>query len=478
MTELLTLEVGPMAHGGHCVARHEGRVVFVRHAIPGETVQAAVTDGGASAKFWRADAVAVLEPSEHRRQHPWPAADAAAAYDAGTLPVGGAELGHVSLSHQRRIKAHVFRDQLARIGDISSDALSREGFDPAHLTAEGESRVTALDGDGAGRHWRTRAGFAVGAGGKLAMRPHRDRALIPVSSMPLAAEPIADSPLFGWDFTGAERVDLIAPGGRGPVTAIVRVQGAAPGLEQRLAAAAGKTPEVGSLIVARAEDSPKQRSTKRRGVRRPRNLPVQVEHEVLWGSRSVAEPLPLPVAAPEGPRTHVDLQAESFWQIHRGAPEALTAAVDRMASLGPGGSAADLYAGAGLFTAWAADRVGSGGRVLAVEAAEASSASAARLFDGVKHAEAVQAPVEQVLPRLRRCDLVLIDPPRAGAGEKVLAGVDASAPAEIIYVSCDPASFARDAKALARLGWHMRDLEVIDMYPNTHHMESVAVFRR
>lgn len=474
MTELLTLEVGPMAHGGHCIARHEGRVVFVRHAIPGETVQAAVTDGGANAKFWRADAVRILDASEHRRRHPWSAADAPSAYDAGTVPVGGAEFGHISLAHQRRLKAHVFRDQLARIGDISLELLSRRGFDPAHLTAEGEARVTALDDGASGLHWRTRAGFAVSSSGRLAMRPHRERTLLEVTEMPLAAEAIEESGVFDWDFTGAQRVDLIAPGGSGPITAIVRTEGDQPALEQRLRRAAASEGLAG-LIMARASQAPAPR---RRGARRPRNLPVQVKHEPLLGPRTVAEPLPQPVAAPDGLRTHVSLQAESFWQIHRRAPEALTAAADRMADVSEGGSVVDLYAGAGLFTAWAANRVGPSGQVLSVEAAEASSGSAAALFSEVDHVETAQAPVERVLSRLRRSDLILLDPPRAGAGERVIAGIDAAAPGQIIYVSCDPASFARDAKELTRLGWSMRDLEVLDMYPNTHHMESVAVFEK
>ncbi len=116
--------------------------------------------------------------------------------------------------------------------------------------------------------------------------------------------------------------------------------------------------------------------------------------------------------------------------------------------------------------------------MLSVEAAEASSSSAKDLFQGLNHVEVLKAPVERILSRLRSSDLVLLDPPRAGAGERAIAGIDAAAPRQIIYVSCDPASFARDAKALAVRGWRLRDLEVIDMYPNTHHMESVAVFAR
>ena len=89
----LVVDVGPIAHGGHCVARHEGRVVFVRHAIPGEKVRIRLTDAGEESKFWRADVVEVLEASPDRVPHFWRVADSLRAWSHGHPPVGGAELG-------------------------------------------------------------------------------------------------------------------------------------------------------------------------------------------------------------------------------------------------------------------------------------------------------------------------------------------------------------------------------------------------
>lgn len=100
---LVELEVGPVAHGGHCVARHDGRVVFVRHTLPGERVLARITEDGETAKFWRADAVEILEPSADRVPAAWPA--------AGLGGAGGGELSHVSLPAQRRWKAAVLQEQ-------------------------------------------------------------------------------------------------------------------------------------------------------------------------------------------------------------------------------------------------------------------------------------------------------------------------------------------------------------------------------
>src|SRR5690625_4494079 len=154
--QILTLEVGAMAHGGHCVARYDGRVVFVRHAIPGEIVNAAVTAGGEDARFWRADTVSVVRPSEFRRSHQWKLADSIRAHASGRFPVGGADFGHLALEHQRRRKAHVFRDTLTGIGELNVAA-------PLVGIAQDEPNVL---------HWRTRHAFALPAKGRFAMNVH------------------------------------------------------------------------------------------------------------------------------------------------------------------------------------------------------------------------------------------------------------------------------------------------------------------
>lgn len=115
----IEVEVGAMAHGGHCVARHEGRVVFVRHAVPGEKVRVTLTEAEEGARFWRGDVVEVLRPSEFRRIHQWKLADMLRAHASGRPPVGGAEFGHIVVPHQRRLKAQVFRDTVHRIADLA-----------------------------------------------------------------------------------------------------------------------------------------------------------------------------------------------------------------------------------------------------------------------------------------------------------------------------------------------------------------------
>lgn len=472
---VLTLTVGPMSHGGHCVARHDGRVVFVRHAVPGERVRAVLTEAGESARFWRADTVDVLEPSDHRRRHPWKQADALRAYDQNQVPVGGADYGHISDSHQRRLKSQVFRDTMARIGGIDLSTL-----DLPNAGSDGELFVEALGGATAnGLQWRTRVSFAV-HGGSLAMKPHRSHDLIALRSMPLAVEAVAESHIFSWDFTGADTVDVVAAGGKLPLTLVAHVpQASAKALSRRLADQAQQDPAVGSVILAVSSGQPQGRTSAAKGGRRRRFdqlRPSPVEYRVVTGTRAVEEPLPVPASGADTSVRAVELPAEGFWQIHRSAPQALVQTVGRMAKVPVGGSVVDLYAGAGLFSAWAAETVGESGQVLSVEAAETTSGAARKLFADQAQVEVVSAPVERIAHRLQPADLVLLDPPRAGADKRVLSRISDTSPGQIVYVSCDPASFARDAKRLTELGWRLRDVALLDMYPNTHHMESVALF--
>ena len=167
----ITLEVGPVAHGGHCVARHEGRVVFVRHALPGERVKARLTEAEPDARFWRADAVEVLQASPDRVPSAWP--------EAGPGGVGGAELAHVSLPAQRRWKADVISEQMQRLARLITDVTVEE-----------------VPGAPDGLHWRTRIELVTNRSGLAGMHRHRSREIVPLSSMPLAAEELAEQGLF------------------------------------------------------------------------------------------------------------------------------------------------------------------------------------------------------------------------------------------------------------------------------------------
>lgn len=432
----LIVDVGPVAHGGHCVARHEGRVVFVRHGIPGEKVRVRLTDAGADAKFWRADVVDVLEASPDRVSHFWHLADSQRSWSRGHPPVGGAELGHISLARQRRLKADVLAEQLQRLAGVD-------------LPADVGDSVEAV-GDPAqdGLAWRTRAGFAVTAGGKLGMHAHRSDAVLPVRGMPLAVDGINALGLWDLDLQGIDRVEVAAPAnGSRPLVLLVP----APGTRaKRLSALLAQLPE--DVSVASLD-------------------PGKGEVLQLRGRTYVQE-------SAAGHQYRVT--GDGFWQIHREGPDTLTAAVTGFLQdggfLDSGSVVADLYAGAGLFTAPLADAVGVTGSVLSVEGSPGTSRDARKNLHGASQVEIVQGRVERVLrQKPRNFDAILLDPPRAGAGKAVVNQLIGTGPRAVAYVSCDPASFARDLGYFRQGGWELAGLRAFDLYPHTHHMETVAL---
>jgi tRNA/tmRNA/rRNA uracil-C5-methylase (TrmA/RlmC/RlmD family) len=195
MAETLDLEVTNVAHGGISVARHEGRVVFVSDAIPGETVRARVTEA-TKKSFWRAETVEVLSASEFRQPHVWSAASIDRDPDDRA---GGAEFGHIRIGHQRELKRQVLVDSLQRMGKLPAD-------DPILGVT-----VEALPGNADGTGWRTRVRLHVDADGRpgpFAARSHR---VIPVRDLPLATTGIGTVAPLAELFPGQEHLDVLAP---------------------------------------------------------------------------------------------------------------------------------------------------------------------------------------------------------------------------------------------------------------------------
>ncbi|PNI07974.1 class I SAM-dependent RNA methyltransferase [Arthrobacter sp. AFG7.2] len=435
----VVLDVGPVAHGGHCVARHEGRVIFVRHAVPGEKVRARLTDADEKATFWRADVVEVLEASPDRVDHFWRPADSRRAWGHGHPPVGGAEFGHITLARQRSLKADVLNEQLKRLA----------GLEPV---PDGEAAlVEAVDGTPDSRdglRWRTRASFSVTPGGKLGMHAHRSGHIIPIHEMPLAIDAINNLRLWDIDLQGIDRVEVAAPAnGSRPLVLLAAAKGTKP---KRLGAIAARLPA--DVSVAAFD---------------PATEDVQQVRGRTWVQESAA-----------GHEYRVT--GAGFWQIHRDAPGTLVGAVTEFLQHGgflhAGAVVADLYAGAGLFTAVLADAVGETGSVLSVEGASGTSRDARKNLHDAPQVEIVQGRVERVLrQKPRDFDALILDPPRAGAGKAVVKQLVDAHPRAIAYVSCDPASFARDVGYFRQAGWELAGLRAFDLYPHTHHLETVAL---
>jgi tRNA/tmRNA/rRNA uracil-C5-methylase (TrmA/RlmC/RlmD family) len=435
----LELEVGAVAHGGHCVARHSGRVVFVRHALPGERVTAVVTEdrGGA---FCRADAVEVHEASPERVAAPCPY--------AGPGLCGGCDWQHASHAAQRRLKAAVVREQLERLGGLSPRELDSLGLG-------GNAQVEALPGGPLG--WRSRVQFAVDGAGVAGLRRHRSHEVVPISQCLIASPAITDIGVTAQRWPGVSAVEAVSSSGGDLAVVVEPAEGA------------------GRVGVPALPESVAVLDAGGRGPARPVRGHQRVRERAV-------------------DRTWL-VHADGFWQVHPAAPEAFAAAVLEALAPGPGDKVLDLYAGVGLFAGALASAVAGssrpvpGGRegdntdpsgaVIAVESDRAAVEDARRNLRELHWVHVEPGRVEVALRRLdlESVDLVVLDPPRSGAGARVVREVAALGPRAIAYVACDPAALARDVKTFTGLGYRLAALRAFDAYPMTHHVECVATLR-
>lgn len=439
MTEspLLQVRLGNIAHGGHTVARHEGRVIFVRHGIPGELVSVRLTDSAPDAKFWRADVVEVHEASEHRVPHFWEAADALKHRD----PVGGAEFGHISLAHQRELKSQVAAEQFTRLGGLKAEDYNFP-------------QVQAVAGAEDGLGWRTRMSYSVDANGHLAMSGFRSNELTAITQMPLAHPAIEASGIYAANYTGIDRVE-VAVSSHDDRTLLVLLSEVAPGAANKVAKQFTEGVNVASF-------------SQRGGSAADGRGSLQTLAGTPWLNEKVL-----------GDKFRIT--GEGFWQVHRTAATLLSQRVLDLLQPAKGEELADLYAGAGLFSVPLAKAVGRGGRVFSIEGAPGTHADAKKNLRDFSQATVIRGRVERVLRQVARdanLNAVVLDPPRTGIDKQVAAELGTSGVSRICYVSCDPASFARDIARLTSRGYELEHVEIHDLYPHTHHMESIGLFVR
>jgi tRNA/tmRNA/rRNA uracil-C5-methylase (TrmA/RlmC/RlmD family) len=173
------------------------------------------------------------------------------------------------------------------------------------------------------------------------------------------------------------------------------------------------------------------------------------------------------------------VSATGFWQSHRRAAELLTEVAGSALRAPRGGTAWDLYGGVGVFAAAAAEQVGRDGSVVSVEGNRRASQLAAQNLEDLPQVSTATADVtDWVRARRGGVDAVVLDPPRAGAGVELMGLLASAVRQRIVYVSCEPATLARDLAAIEGKGWQITDLRAFDLFPHTHHIESVAVLER
>ena len=379
----ITVEIGPVAHGGHFIARHKGQVVFVRYGITGEEAIVEITS--VSSKLARGDAIEIIKPSKDRVVPP-----CKYAVPGGC---GGCDFQHIEISAQLEFKRSVIREQFSRLGRIEID-LDVVAVEPKN-----------------GLNWRTRMDFAISKNGKTGLYSARSKEVTEIDKCLIAVEAINDDAMFSRNWKGDDRLEVA--------------------------------------------------------------VSSSGEKNVSRGGRSISGPTQLHEVV--GEHTY-EISPTSFWQSHSAAPKVLTKLVMDLLALRPGDQVCDLYGGVGLFTAPMAEDVGDIGKVHLIESSHRATQDALKIFDKQKNVQVHSGRVEQKLPLINRVDVILLDPPRTGAGEMVVKQMMAKKPRTIVYVSCDPASLARDAKQLEEGGYHLNHMVGFDLFPMTHHVECVARF--
>ncbi|MER5715375.1 TRAM domain-containing protein [Streptomyces sp. NPDC002132] len=419
------VEIGPVAHGGHCIARtEEGQVLFVRHTLPGERVVARVTEGEEGARFLRADAVRILEASKDRVEAPCPF--------SGPGRCGGCDWQHAKPGAQRRMKGEVIAEQLQRLAGLTPE---EAGWDGTVMPAEGDKLPP-----GEVPAWRTRVQYAVDAEGHAGLRKHRSHEVERIDHCMIAAPGVDELGIEKREWTGMESVEAIAATGSQDRQVIL-------------------TPRPGARLPIVELDRPvsvMRVEEKDGGVHRVHGRPFVRERA-------------------DG-RTH-RVGSGGFWQVHPKAADTLVTAVMQGLLPRKGEMALDLYCGVGLFAGALADRLGEAGAVLGIESGKRAVEDARHNLADFPRVRVEQGKVETVLPRtgITEVDLIVLDPPRAGAGRTTVTHLASLGARRIAYVACDPAALSRDLAYFREGGYRVRTLRAFDLFPMTHHVECVAI---
>ncbi|CAB4863614.1 MAG: hypothetical protein F2786_02870 [Actinobacteria bacterium] len=386
--DIFEATIEKIAHGGHFIARNEGAVFFVRHAIPGEKCRIVITSIGSS--FNRADVIEVLEPSSNRVPAP-----CVYAHRSGC---GGCDFQHIAVEHQRTLKAMVIVEQFSRIAKLEISVVVEEVGPPLH--------------------WRTRSTATTNSSGELGFFASRSHRVVPVNDCLISAEHMNIPELSKRIWKGDLKIEIA-------------------------------TSNTGERNIALAPTRGEGRARLTEG--------NQVLHETVVDKT-------------------LEVSQNSFWQSHFLAPKILTEAVLEFAQIENGEHVLDLYGGVGLFTSVMADLVGTGGSIHLIEGSKTATADATRNFQSYTNIKITTGDVAKHLLRIDSADVVVLDPPREGAGKVVIPDISRLSPRAVVYVACDPAALARDTAYFSEVGFKLAKIRAFDLFPMTQHVECVALF--
>jgi 23S rRNA (uracil1939-C5)-methyltransferase len=414
------VEIEKPAAGGRMIARHEGQILLVAGAIPGERVNARIERVEKRLAF--AFTSSVLEPSPDRRE----------AHD----PLcGGCVYAHIAYPRQVALKADIIADAFIRIGRIAL------------------SDVNVLTSRENGYRLRARLHVGQNAAGFYREGTHTLCDARQTRQLSSGAMDAVDSAL------------AALGGARSAVTSLELSENISADERALHFDITREAPAIGPVLARAVETAGLSGCT----ARDPTGALVRV------GRPTVSDPLST-LTNGRAVSGRLGRQPASFFQGNRFVlPELVVTVLDAVPLHG---AVVDLYAGVGLFSVALAAT--GHGRITAVEGDKASSSDLrenAAAYSGA--IEIVAGRVEDFIRRPReRVNTIVVDPPRTGISREAMDGIAAHGADRVIYVSCDPPTMARDARRLLDVGYRLTSLGGFDLFPNTPHVESVAVFDR
>ncbi len=422
----LELAITALSHAAEGIGRHAGRAIFVPFALPGETVRVEIVEE--KKNFARARLVEILSPSPDRIAPRCPhhfslESPPSHAEEAGAGPgrraCGGCHLQHLAYPAQLRFKQQTVAEQLKRTGGFSDPPVRPTLPAPAPF------------------NYRNHVQFSLTPEGRLGFRAANSHHLVPIRECHLLPPALAELfPRINLESALAiERLTLRA-GAEAETLVVFESEGDAPEIEIDLPVSAALLRPDGTALTLAGSD---------------------YLVEVVRGRA-------------------FKVSAGSFFQVNTAIAEQMVELVVNGLALVGGETVLDLFCGVGLFTAFIAPTAA---RVVGVEAYPPAVSDAAENLDEFGNVEIYEAPAEDVLSDLDvKFDAIVLDPPRAGCTPAVADALAASSATRIVYVSCDPATLARDAKRLAAGGYTLEWAQPLDMFPQTYHVECVVKFIR
>jgi 23S rRNA (uracil1939-C5)-methyltransferase len=406
----------------HDKERGRGKAVFVPFVLAGEKIEAALTEEKPG--FARAKVEAIVEPSPHRAQPPCPHFTAC----------GGCHYQHASYDHQLEIKKEILRENLRRIARLELECEVQVHPSPP-WNYRNRSRLQV----------RTQPNFAAGY---FKFASHE---LLPVEECPISSPLINRGIAALWQagragkaVEGVREVEFFATAdSNGNETKLLLEFLCAPEARRSAVRAwaeelCAAMPEIAGVAAFREPQ---------KGVQEP--LVTVGASELTYQTKTAA----------------YRVSAGAFFQTNRFLTDEL---VDIVTAGRSGELALDLYAGVGLFSTALACNIR---HVISVESSQ--TAAGDLQYNLPVNGKAVQSTAEHYLAKAPKPDLAVVDPPRSGLGDGVVRALANIGPPRVIYVSCDPATLARDLVPLQAAGYRVDEAHLVDLFPQTYHLETV-----